>query len=227
MDTCNAIPVQHREWCLSNVGEGCNCYLGQRKLTAEQALYSLRRLYNSLKSEFDQVKKPSWTENCMAELNQEIKALKGQLAYQKDKNHSQAEEIQRLKKDVLAFQDPRWRERRDQTRSREMMQNFQSLCYDQAFKSGFHEDADSVPLAYYAATKLMLIVSEAAEAMEELRKPDETGHVSFDNLGEELADIVIRVFDLAGYLKIDLASSIEYKMEKNANRPHKHGGKVI
>lgn len=65
--------------------------------------------------------------------------------------------------------------------------------------------------------RLMLITGEVAEAHEALRKRD------YENFKEELADIVIRVADLAGGLDIDLESEILNKMEKNKNRPYKHG----
>lgn len=65
--------------------------------------------------------------------------------------------------------------------------------------------------------RLMLISGEVAEAHEALRKKD------YENFKEELADIVIRVADLAGGLGIDLEEEIKKKMEKNKNRPYKHG----
>ncbi|EPY2286113.1 MazG-like family protein [Clostridium sporogenes] len=67
------------------------------------------------------------------------------------------------------------------------------------------------------ATRLMLIVSEVSEALEGIRKDDR------ENFKEELADIVIRVADLAGGLDIDLDEEIKKKMKKNRNRPYKHG----
>lgn len=70
------------------------------------------------------------------------------------------------------------------------------------------------------ATRLMLIVSEVSEvseALEGIRKDN------IDNFKEELADIVIRVADLAGGLDIDLEKEIKNKMKKNKNRPYKHG----
>ena len=42
---------------------------------------------------------------------------------------------------------------------------------------------------------------------------------------DELADILIRVMDLAGYKDIDLESHIKAKMRYNALREHKHGKK--
>lgn len=67
------------------------------------------------------------------------------------------------------------------------------------------------------ATKLMLIVSELAEALEALRHGDE------DNFAEELADVAIRLGDLCGGLEIDLEAEIEKKMAKNKSREYKHG----
>jgi NTP pyrophosphatase (non-canonical NTP hydrolase) len=43
----------------------------------------------------------------------------------------------------------------------------------------------------------------------------------------ELADIVIRVFDACGRYDIDLERIIEEKMEYNATRPQRHGGKIL
>lgn len=79
-------------------------------------------------------------------------------------------------------------------------------------------------------TKLMLIVSEVAEAMEVLRKHYE-GEVTTSCMTEaqeaefleEVGDIVIRAFDLAGAFTDEFGSIILAKMAKNANRPVKHG----
>lgn len=65
--------------------------------------------------------------------------------------------------------------------------------------------------------RLMLIVSELAEAQEALRKDDR------ENFREELADTCIRIFDLCGGLDIDLEAEILKKMEKNKSRPRLHG----
>ncbi len=65
--------------------------------------------------------------------------------------------------------------------------------------------------------KLTLIHSEVTEAHEEVRKGTKQG------FGEELADVVIRVLDLAAAVGIDLTKEINDKMEKNKARPYKHG----
>ena len=64
---------------------------------------------------------------------------------------------------------------------------------------------------------LLLIVTECSEAMDAWRDKD------FENFSEELADIQIRLLDLAGHLGVDLESEVKKKMVKNFNRPHKHG----
>lgn len=42
---------------------------------------------------------------------------------------------------------------------------------------------------------------------------------------EEMADIIIRVLDLAGHRGIDLGRAVLVKMQYNSTRPHKHGKK--
>jgi NTP pyrophosphatase (non-canonical NTP hydrolase) len=94
--------------------------------------------------------------------------------------------------------------------------------------------------------KLMLIVSEATEALEVYRQSnldplqcyqihEHTGEylpyddadptVKPEGVGSELADIVIRVMDLSRRTKIDIVAEIRRKMRYNATRPHRHGGK--
>ena len=68
--------------------------------------------------------------------------------------------------------------------------------------------------------KLMLVVSEVAEAMEGYRKnlmDDKLPHRSMVEV--ELADVIIRVFDLAGAMKLDLGGAIEEKLNFNKIRP--------
>jgi len=66
---------------------------------------------------------------------------------------------------------------------------------------------------------LMLIVSELAEAMEGHRKnlmDDKLPHRSM--LEVELADAMIRIFDLGAGLGLDLGGAFTEKMEFNAHR---------
>lgn len=80
--------------------------------------------------------------------------------------------------------------------------------------------------------KLMLIVTEAAEAMECYRDPDHAPTEAWtgeggkpEGLPAELADIVIRIGDLCGALGIDLEVAVLAKMAHNERRAHRHGGK--
>lgn len=110
-----------------------------------------------------------------------------------------------------------------------------------------HRRTKGVPVM----SKLMLICTEVAEAAEVFRNAklfqdldacyeagDEKGTYFLrytdrernpakpEGFGSELADIVIRVFDLAEDLGIDLAAEIKRKMFFNESRAYRHGGKV-
>jgi NTP pyrophosphatase (non-canonical NTP hydrolase) len=66
---------------------------------------------------------------------------------------------------------------------------------------------------YVIATKLMLVVSEVSEAVEAYRKGLNDEHLPHRlGIETELADAVIRIFDLCGVLNLDLGGAI---MEKN------------
>lgn len=68
--------------------------------------------------------------------------------------------------------------------------------------------------------KLMLVVSELAEAMEGHRKDLMDDHLPHREMIEvELADAVIRICDLAGALGLDLGGAIVEKHAYNQTRP--------
>lgn len=83
--------------------------------------------------------------------------------------------------------------------------------------------------AVYYGNKLMLIVGEVSEAHEELRKNTNPQYTYSREDGKpeglpfELADIIIRVGDLADHLGLDLEALVFEKMVYNAKRPPKHG----
>lgn len=84
------------------------------------------------------------------------------------------------------------------------------------------EEAVSIP------EKLMLMVTEIAEAMEEYRNGSEPYYIKDgkpEGIAVELADCIIRIFDLAGFFGWDIAEAIDVKMAYNDSRPYRHGGK--
>ena len=107
-----------------------------------------------------------------------------------------------------------------------------SEIHDNAVKHGFYEEADDM-IAYLAVNdlpglvkvtktnfvlaQLAKIMSEGGEAVAAIQ------HDEWEELPEELADIVIRTLDLADYLGYPIGDVILAKMEKNKNRPYKHG----
>ena len=73
--------------------------------------------------------------------------------------------------------------------------------------------------------KLMLIHEEVTEAFQELRRFGAAG-VGTKNFSHELADIVIRILDLAAGCNIDLSFALAEKMMINEGRPYMHGKKL-
>ena len=111
--------------------------------------------------------------------------------------------------------------------------NLVRICHGAAYTSGWWTNLktgeDLVETGNYnVPEKLMLIVSEVAEAMEGHRK-----NLMDDKLPErkmievELADAIIRIFDTAGALKLDIGGATGDKLEYNLNRAdHKPENRV-
>jgi len=68
--------------------------------------------------------------------------------------------------------------------------------------------------------KLMLVVTEVAEAAEAVR------HEDWDNFVEEIADTFIRLLDITGSQGIDIKLEIDKKMRINEGREIRHGKKT-
>lgn len=98
--------------------------------------------------------------------------------------------------------------------------NIQESCFQASFKAGWwadkitkNEETTLIP------TKLCLIHSEISEAMEGFRKglmDDKLPHRKAVEV--ELADAIIRIADLAGYLQLDVGGALDEKMAYNAVR---------
>ncbi len=98
-------------------------------------------------------------------------------------------------------------------------------CHALAREKGWH-DKGRRPFGEV----MMLVVCEAAEAMEEHRCGRDEVWFGPDGKPEgkpiELADMIIRILDEAGAAGIDMDSALELKMAYNATRPYRHGGKL-
>jgi NTP pyrophosphatase (non-canonical NTP hydrolase) len=86
----------------------------------------------------------------------------------------------------------------------------------------------------FTSEKLALIDTEVAEAFEDHRNHRYTTHYTDGyqrdipspvGLGTELADVIIRVLDLAYIMGYDMETLVAEKMRYNKTRPFKHGGK--
>lgn len=120
----------------------------------------------------------------------------------------------------------------------------QDYCHGLADQAGWWidtetgEDVRTWPPKFFklwVSAKLMLCVTELSEAMEGHRKGlNDTHLVDRPMLEVELADTIIRAFDLAGGLCLDLPGAIVAKLRYNASREDhklenrlKDGGKSI
>lgn len=97
--------------------------------------------------------------------------------------------------------------------------------------NGKHSKATATLLG----SKLALVHSEVSEALEGMRKALRDDHLPHREMMEvELADAVIRIFDVAGFLGYDIGAAIMEKLDYNSKRAdHKienragAGGKTI
>lgn len=79
-------------------------------------------------------------------------------------------------------------------------------------------DVEGTPLnPSFPSEKLMLIVTEVAEAQEELRNNDREAEE------EEIADILIRTLDYAAWRGFSMDRALWAKVGKNRERPYLHG----
>lgn len=94
------------------------------------------------------------------------------------------------------------------------------LCHGLAIASGWHSDLATGQLVpVNVAEKLLLIHSEISEACEGYRKnlpDDKLPHRSMIEV--ELVDAVIRIFDLAGALDLDIGNALIEKLLYNQQR---------
>lgn len=91
-------------------------------------------------------------------------------------------------------------------------------CYTNSASHGFWEKERN------RGEMFALMHAEISEALEYDRHGNpKSDHIEFSGVEEELADVLIRIFDFAGGFRLDLGAALIAKMEFNKSRPHKHG----
>ena len=103
-----------------------------------------------------------------------------------------------------------------------------SFCHDAAVRSGWWNDPETgEKLDRNIGELLALIHSEISEALEGYRKGKMDDHLPDRTSFEvELADAVIRIFDLSGHLNLDLGGAIYEKVLYNQTRSdHTHAAR--
>ncbi|QJI53015.1 hypothetical protein XccvBFoX4_gp61c [Xanthomonas phage FoX4] len=98
----------------------------------------------------------------------------------------------------------------------------QKNCHDLARLSGWWAEYDNMPEQYrkhFIAGKLALVHSEVSEGLEGFRKNLMDDHLPHRSMLEvELADAVIRIFDIAGALDLDIGGAAIEKLAYNQQR---------
>ena len=95
-----------------------------------------------------------------------------------------------------------------------------AVIHQNAVEHGWYRKNGSTPGPDFIPSKLALVHAEVSEALEAYRNHDK------ENFAEELADVVIRVFDLCAHEGINISEAVQRKHEINLQRPYKHGGKI-
>jgi len=106
-------------------------------------------------------------------------------------------------------------------------------CHNTAVEKGFYSKTQELsnlsPIEYQSyildleiSKRIALINSELGEALEAIRK-DRRGLEQKDTFEDEIADTLIRIFDLCGWMDIDIEKQLKWKMNYNSNRENLHG----
>jgi NTP pyrophosphatase (non-canonical NTP hydrolase) len=121
--------------------------------------------------------------------------------------------------DYVGFEIQRHRLERNQrnaTRSVIAVEAMAMLCHAESRRAGWYRHPDGREKVRNVPEMLCLIHSEISEAMEGYRKGQMDKHLP-DRPAIEvaLADAMIRIFDLAGYLQLSLGTTILRKLTTN------------
>jgi len=107
------------------------------------------------------------------------------------------------------------------------LEELTTLCFVTAEEKGWWKEPRTIP------ELLALIHSEVSEALEAYRDPAMNWtHLDYEGmkpvgLASELADVFIRIFDMAAGYQIPVAQAVTAKMAYNREREYRHGGKRL
>lgn len=112
------------------------------------------------------------------------------------------------------------------------IRELQKDIHELAIAKGWYEGVANPDDVTWIGARLALVHSEVSEALECVRRGETALRIDFpsgkpEGLPSELADVIIRVLDLAESLGIDMQAAVEMKHEFNGTRPHRHGGKSL
>jgi NTP pyrophosphatase (non-canonical NTP hydrolase) len=113
------------------------------------------------------------------------------------------------------------------------LDNLSALCHSISVRSGWWAQKDGSLLERNVGELICLMHSELSEAMEGARKDLPSDHIpGFTMLEEELADVLVRIFDFAGAANLRLSEAFKAKCHYNLHREdhkpevrHAEGGK--
>lgn len=104
--------------------------------------------------------------------------------------------------------------------------DIQAIAHNTAKEKGWEEKKRTF------GDLIALCHSELSEALEDFRNGHEPNETYFEGekpcgIPTELADVIIRVANIAGTYDINLHEAIKLKMEYNKTRSFRHGGKLL
>ena len=103
------------------------------------------------------------------------------------------------------------------------IQELQQTAWTTAQEKGFHDDLAWTEPRLAAMVRLALIHTEVSEVTQEVKRHGVDSAASLERIGHELADILIRVADLAEVLGVSLDARTQEVLALNARRPYQYG----
>ena len=102
--------------------------------------------------------------------------------------------------------------------ARTSLNTLRDAIYEDAVAHGLWEDEDGIDWYQESHSMIECEVDELYDAIE-----DRVNGHGDEHFTEELADVIIMCLSVAGKLGIDIDAAVRRKMQKNKERPWKHG----